>query len=180
MIADDIVGEGVLLTALGEQHVTDRYLRWMNDPRVTQYLESRYSPATLPGLADYVRSMRESTDNYFFAIVDRQTGDHWGNVKLGPINSRHLSASVGIIIGEPSAWGRGVATETISLVTRWAFAEVGLAKLTAGSYTANQGSVRAFEKAGWIVEGRQASQVVLDDGTRGDTVVLGALPEGAA
>jgi len=180
MIAEDIVGDQIVLTAVGEPHVTERYLRWMSDPQVTQYLESRYSVPTLSDLGEYVRNMRESTDNYFFAIVERATGEHWGNVKLGPINRHHLNASVGIVIGEPSAWGRGVATETLSLLSRWAFAQLGLSKLTAGSYSANGGSVRAFEKAGWAVEGRQLSQVQLADGTRDDTVVLGLRREDLA
>lgn len=177
MIADDIVGEKVRLTPVGESHVNERYVGWMSDPRVTQYLESRFLAPTLAQLGEYVESMRASTNSYFFAIIESATGEHWGNVKLGPINEHHLNASVGIVIGEPSAWGRGVATETVSLLTRWAFTELGLAKLTAGSYASNTGSVRAFEKAGWSIEGRQFSQVRLDNGSRDDTLVLGVRPE---
>lgn len=169
----------MLLTALGEAHVTDRYLRWMSDPQVTRYLESRFALPSLAGLRHYVESMRASPDNYFFAIVERSTGEHWGNVKVGPVNPHHRNASVGIIIGEPAAWGRGVATETLQLLARWAFGTLGLAKLTAGSYASNAGSVRAFEKAGWSVEGRQLSQVELTDGSRDDTVILGLRREDA-
>lgn len=179
MISEDIVGDQVLLTPVGEEHVTDRYLRWMADPQVTRYLESRFAASTLGGLSAYVQSMRASPDNYFFAIVERDTGEHWGNVKVGPVNRHHGNASIGIIIGEPSAWGRGVATETLRLLSHWAFATLGLAKLTAGSYASNVGSVRAFEKAGWSIEGRQLSQVELDDGSRDDTVILGLRREDA-
>ena len=180
MIAEDIAGDRIILTALDESFVTDRYLRWMNDPEVTRYLESRFSAQTLEGLASFVDRMRASPDNYFFAIVERATGEHWGNIKLGSLNGHHQSASVGIVIGEPSAWGKGVATEAISLVTDWAFGTLGLVKLTAGSYGVNVGSIRAFEKAGWIVEGRQAGQVMLEDGSRDDAVMLGRLAEGTA
>lgn len=177
MIAPDIVGDQILLTSVDEAHVSERYLGWMANPEVNRYLESRFTVPTLVDLGDYVQSMRESPDNYFFAIIERASGEHWGNVKLGPVNRHHRTASIGIIVGEPSAWGRGVATETIGLLSRWAFDELGLAKLTAGSYAVNGGSVRAFEKAGWRVEGLQRGQALLADGTRGDNVVLGLVPE---
>ena len=73
-----------------------------------------------------------------------------------------------------------MATEAVTAVTRWAFGTLRLAKLTAGSYASNGGSIGAFVKAGYRVEGRQLSQVELGDGTRDDVVLLGAVPEDVA
>lgn len=173
MIVPDIVGPRLTLTVLDESFVNDRYLGWMSDPAVTQYLESRWSAPTIPDLLSFVSQMRESPDNYFFAIVESESGEHWGNIKLGPVNPHHQSASVGIIIGEPAAWGKGVATESVTLLSDWALGALGLVKLTAGSYAKNVGSIRAFLKSGWVIEGTQAGQVRLDDGTRDDAVILG-------
>ena len=96
MIAGDIPSARITLTALDESRVTDRYLRWMNDPHVTQYLESRFSPATMDGLRSFVESIALSSDTYFFAIVSNVTGEHLGNIKLGPINVHHLRAPTDI------------------------------------------------------------------------------------
>jgi RimJ/RimL family protein N-acetyltransferase len=177
MIAADIVAERITLTALDDSHVTERYRRWMNDPRVTQYLESRYSTLSLDDLRGFVTAMRESAHSYFFAIMDRTTGEHVGNIKLGPINEHHLRAPIGVMIGEPDAWGKGIATEAVTAISGWAFTALGLRKLVAGSYADNVGSIRAFEKAGYRIEGRQVSEVIKTDGTRGDAITFGMTSE---
>jgi len=173
VIADEIRSERITLRILDDSHVGDRYLTWMNDLDVIQYLESRYSPASLEGLASFVTSMRESPDSYLFGIMSNETGEHLGNIKLGPINSHHLRGPVGVIIGERSAWGRGIATEAVAALSGWAFDSLGLRKLVAGSYTDNVGSTRAFEKAGFRIEGHQLQEIIKVDGTRGDVFVLG-------
>jgi RimJ/RimL family protein N-acetyltransferase len=173
MISGSIDSDTIILTALNSDHVTARYQGWMNDPRITQYLESRFSPLSLDQLSAFVEQMRESSDSYFFAIISRDTGLHVGNIKLGPIDPHHLRAPIGLVIGDASVWGRGVATEAIRALSGWAMTELGLEKLNAGAYASNRGSVRAFEKAGFRVEGRQRAEVALDDGTRDDVVLLG-------
>lgn len=173
MIADDIPGPTITLVILDSERVTERYVNWMNDIHITQYLESRFAPVTLEQLRDFVESMRQSTDNYFFAILDTATGEHIGNIKVGPINRHHLRAPIGLVVGEPSAWGKGVATTAIRMISQWAFSDLGLHKLVAGAYAANRGSIRAFEKAGFRLEGHHMSDVVLVDGTRADAVTLG-------
>jgi ribosomal-protein-alanine N-acetyltransferase len=173
MISEDLETGRILLTPLTESHVSDTYRQWLIDPEINKNLETRFDVPTLHGLRNYVTSMRSSSDSYLFGIISKKTGAHCGNIKLGPINRHHLSASVGLIIGDQNSWGKGIATEAIDLLTGWSFSTLGLRKLTAGSYQGNVGSIRAFEKCGYQIEGTQRSQVVMADGTRGDVVLLG-------
>ncbi len=78
---------------------------------------------------------------------------HIGNIRLGPINKNHKHGPIGLIIGDRDKWGIGVATEAIVLVTRFGFRELGLQKISAACYESNIGSKRAFEKAGYKIEG---------------------------
>jgi len=57
-------------------------------------------------------------------------------------------------VGRKEFWGKGVATNTISLLRDYAFSEIGLHKLTAGCYSTNLGSAKAFKKAGFELKGR--------------------------
>lgn len=179
MIADDIRTGRLVLSALDVDAVTDRYLNWMTNPRVTEFTESRFSVPTLDDLRDFVRRCRESADSYLFSIVLADSGEHVGNIKLGPVNAHHRRAAIGIIIGEESAWGKGIATEAVGALSGWAFETLDLEKLIAGIYASNVGSLRAFEKAGFTVEGRQVSEVVLHDGQRGDSLILGKVRNGS-
>lgn len=148
-----IQGERLYLREVRPSDVNETYYRWMNDPEVTAYLESRFYPNALESLADYVQGKISDHDNLFLAIVLQEGHRHIGNIKLGPINWIHRFADVALLIGEKECWGRGYATEAIRLVVTHAFQELNLHKLTAGCYIANQGSYKAFLKAGFVQEG---------------------------
>ncbi len=146
-------GGRIYLRGVRPSDVNEAYYRWMNDPEVTGYLESRFCPNSMEGLRDYVTSKLGDRDNIFLAIVVKEGDRHIGNIKLGPINWVHRFADIGLMIGEKDCWGKGYATEAIRLVVDYAFRELNLHKLTAGCYDLNEGSVKAFKKVGFEVEG---------------------------
>jgi RimJ/RimL family protein N-acetyltransferase len=141
------------LRNLSPEDVTQAYIDWMNDPEVVQFTESRFSSHSFDSISKYVEACNQDPDVFLFGIFDKETDLHIGNIKLGPINHKHSLGDIGIIIGRKEFWGKGMATEAICLMSNFAFAEVILHKLTAGCYSTNLGSARAFEKAGFILEG---------------------------
>ena len=148
-IAKAIEGERLFLRPLEIADVTARYLHWMNDPSVNQYLESRFVVQTMESLRDFVASTNQSPDNFLFGIFLKPDGEHIGNIKIGNINPHHLFADVGLIIGAENARGHGYAAEAIRLVSELAFADLGLNKLFAGMYSENPACTRAFLRAGY-------------------------------
>ncbi len=62
------------------------------------------------------------------------------------------SAEIGYWIGEPH-WGKGIATNAIELITRYAFDELKLMRIFAGVFEYNVGSMRVLEKNGFMKEG---------------------------
>lgn len=127
----------------------ENYLKWMNDPEINKYLESRFMTHTIDSLKDFVTSMNNSENNILFAIVDKESDAHIGNIKLGNIHPIHKYADIGLLIGDKNYWGRGIATNAIKLVSEFAFDELNLRKVFAGVYENNIGSIRAFEKCGF-------------------------------
>lgn len=152
--------------------VNEKYLKWMNDLEVNQYLESRFSKHSIATLTEYVKKINLNPDIYFFTICIQSNNEHIGNIKIGPVNKHHLRADIGIMIGEKKWWGKGFATEAISIVTRYAFEYLKLNRLNAGCYAANRGSARAFEKCGWTREGLLRGNALLS-GQPHDCIILG-------
>lgn len=148
-----INGQRIYLRFLTPDDATPSYLAWMHDPDVIQYLESRWSVQTLDSIRAFIKAMNDSPRDYLFGIFLKETeprsGQHIGNIKVGGINERHRFGDVGLIIGEKSAWGKGYASEAITLATQYGFDELNLNKLTAGMYEQNVGSYKAFLKAGY-------------------------------
>ena len=165
-------GNKIHLRPVTSADVGDRYIGWMNDPEVTRYLEVRFSAQTRETIAAFVQKMSGKADEPFFAICLNESGEHLGNIKLGPINPHHRTADVSLFIGEKGWWGKGIASEAIALVTRHAFEDLKLNKLKAGSYSNNEGSARAFERCGWVREGLQRSQAI-SEGKEVDVILLG-------
>lgn len=130
------------------------YLDWLQDPEILRYLEARFSSHTRASLAAYIEACRDDPRIHFWAIELEDDGRHVGNIKLGPVDEPHRRADIGIMIGDRRAWGRGIGTAAITAVADFAFGELRLHKLVAGSYAPNEGSVRAFGRAGFHVEGR--------------------------
>lgn len=168
-----ITGERLHLRRLTLDDVGEAYLRWMNDPEVIRFTETRFSRQTIESLRAFVNAS-QGPNSLLLAIVEKASGRHIGNIKVG-INSLHRFGSVGIIIGEKDCWGKGYATEAVRLLRDYAFAELKMEKLCAGCYDGNLGSVRAFEKAGFFLEGRRIGQVDFE-GRRIDVILLGCLP----
>jgi RimJ/RimL family protein N-acetyltransferase len=166
-----IVLERLTLRTLTESAADGPYLKWMQDPEIVRYLEARFATFSPDGLAEYIRFMNADPDVALFGIFVSATGEHVGNIKLGPIDRHHRVGDVGLLVGAKAHWGRGFATEAIAGLTRWAVETLGLHKLTAGCYDVNEGSRRAFLKAGWIEEGRLREQYQ-SEGKRADRILL--------
>ena len=154
-----LAGERLYLREVRPSDVNDAYYRWMNNPETTQYLESRFFPNSTESLQEYVKNFLSNKDSIFLAIVLKENHKHIGNIKMGPINWFHRLADIGVMLGEKDYWGRGYASEAISLVAEHAFKNLNLHKLTAGCYEPNQGSLKAFQKAGFEIEGKRKKHV---------------------
>jgi RimJ/RimL family protein N-acetyltransferase len=146
-------GYGLLLREVRPEDAGKRYYNWMNDEDITGYTESRFYPYSLDQIKQYVQKMDGSRDAVFLAIIEKESGKHIGNIKIGNINWIHRVADVGIIIGEKQCWGKGYATGAIRLVCDYALNKLNLHKLWAGCYENNIGSIKAFTKAGFVREG---------------------------
>lgn len=167
-----INGKRIYLREVYPRDVEKGYYRWMNDKETTQFLETRFEKWSVKKLRVYVRRIKSDPDSIFFAIVTKDGNEHIGNIKIGSINRIHKFADIGIIIGEKVFWGKGLATEAIKMVIKYAFGVLKLHKLTAGVYANNIGSIKAFRKAGFTVEGTRKSQYI-HKGVYVDSVLLG-------
>lgn len=163
------------LRTLDESAATGPYLGWMQDPEILQYLEARFSQHTPESLTSFIQSMNQNPDALLLGMFLKDDGRHVGNIKLGPVSREHLRGDIGLLIGDKTVWGRGLATEAIAALTRYAFGSLHLNRLYAGCYGGNEGSVRAFVKAGWLVEGRLPRYWRLEDGQWVDHILLGLL-----
>ena len=70
-----------------------------------------------------------------------------------------VSAEIGYWLGE-SLWGRGIATEALTAVTKEAFTRYELTRLYAVPFADHPASIRVLEKAGYVREGRMKQSAI--------------------
>ena len=84
-----------------------------------------------------------------------------------------MTGEIGYWLGE-AVWGRGLATEAVRTLSRWAFREQDFERLQATVLEWNPASARVLEKAGYVLEARLRKSIV-KDGEIIDSMVYGRL-----
>lgn len=172
-----LVCERLVLRPLVDSDCGERYCSWLRDPDVNAWLETRWVSQDIISIKNFVHSSNANPEVVLLGIFRRHDDFHIGNVKLGPINKNHSCADISYFIGERSVWGQGYATETIRLVLKFAFEQLGLHRVQAGCYAANVASARALLKSGFKAEGVWRKQLKDADGIWQDHLWFGALAE---
>jgi ribosomal-protein-alanine N-acetyltransferase len=135
------------------QHANNRNI-WMN-------LRDRFPhPYTRRDGLDFLRHVQQQRPETAFAIeVDGGAAGGIGFQLNGDVE--RVSAEIGYWLGEPF-WGRGIATEALNAVTRYAIDTHGLTRLYALPFAWNTASCRVLEKAGYTLEARLRRSAVKD------------------
>jgi ribosomal-protein-alanine N-acetyltransferase len=134
------------------EHLSQKYVDWMNDYQVNQYLESGGN-YTLEMLKDFLINV-SNQDIYFWAIKDKFDEHHIGNIKIDPINFKHGWGEYGILIGDQSYWGKGVGFEVSRAVIDFCFqGNLNLRKINLGVRAENTAAIALYNKLGFKVEG---------------------------
>jgi ribosomal-protein-alanine N-acetyltransferase len=169
----DLYGNLCQLRPLMVEHVSSNYVGWLNDPQINQYLESRFAEHTLESVRSFVSDIITNGSAWLYGIWvvsdSEPNGRHIGNIKLGTINYNHWTADIGFLIGDREYWGKGIASEAISLLVNFGFKR-GFRKITAGAYENNFGSAKAMLNAGFEVEGVRRNQIVFNGERSGVTL----------
>ena len=161
----------VVLRALERRHLAAT-LAWGNDPELRRLLD-RARPIGAEEHERWFASLAERTDTRHFAIEAGQ--QHVGNVWLAEINRRHRKAEVRIVLGL-DAVGKGCGSQALRLVTEYAFAALDLRRVYAYVLAFNPRARRAFEKAGFELEGTLRQDRLVND-TAVDVFVLGRVSD---
>jgi [ribosomal protein S5]-alanine N-acetyltransferase len=164
----------VYLRPLTPGDLNQRYLGWLNDPEVTRYTETGVFPSTPQDLERYYRNVASSKTDVMFAIVDKRSGRHVGNIKLGSIHWIHRTATMGILIGDKAFWGKGVGLEATQLMAGYGFERLNLHRINLGVFAEHTAAVRCYERAGFRIEGRLREDL-FQGGEHKDRLLMGLL-----
>lgn len=145
-----ITGPRLTLRKLKVGDVNEKYLGWMNDEKTQEYTRRRGQKMTMAELEKFIIDSENSKD-WHFAIVTNGENKHIGNIFLALVDDLNKSADISIMIGDKDEWGKGYGSEAIKLLTEFAFKELKMHRLSAGS--PNPSFNVLIKKNGWALEG---------------------------
>ncbi len=149
----NIEGELVSLGPLGKA-MLPLFQRWINDFNVQHRVGIELGPMTLEDEERWYESATAGSHSHAFAIHDRATKSLIGSTNLHAVDYRQGSAAFGIMIGEPTARGKGFGTETASLMLDYAFTILGLHSVNLTVAGFNYAGQAAYRNAGFKECGR--------------------------
>lgn len=168
-------GERVYLREVREDDLAP-LTRWWNDPATLALQQSSVRPIPGQTMADRFRLWTANTSplDTGFAVVRTDDDSLIGQTGL-KVSSNGRSAEFVIILG-PEFTSRGFGTETVRLMLRFAFAELGLHRVELRAWGYNTRAIGAYLRAGFVEEGRRRD-VTFHNGHYGDEVIMGILEQ---
>lgn len=169
-----LVGDKIYLRRINKTDLQGNYFQWLNDQEVTRWMQHGIFPNSEKEMEAFYDSTSNSRSDIVFAIILKENDRHIGNIGIHRIHPVFRSAEIGMLIGEKDCWGKGIGSAAIGLLVGHAFLRLNLNRIYAGATEQNVGSIRAFEKVGFIQEGR-ARQAYYCEGAYVDCIQLGLL-----
>jgi ribosomal-protein-alanine N-acetyltransferase len=140
-----------ILREIIEEDASETYLSWLKDPLSVKYITAAGTQNELSNLKQYIRERVGRNDVLFLGIFDATSGQHIGNLKYEPVNSELGYAIMGIMIGEVSYRGKGVAKEVITASSKWLSENRNINEILLGVHIENIPAIKAYENMGFKV-----------------------------
>lgn len=171
-----IVGENIRLRAIEREDIPC-FLRWMNDPEVTQFLLIS-SPLSKAMEEKWFERQQEipPQQGQVLAIEVFENGGwvHIGNTGLHDVDAVSRNAEFGIVIGEKDYWNRGYGRKAANLTLQHGFDNLNLHRIYLYVYETNPRGYSCYEAAGFKKEG-VLREAVYKNGTYLDLIVMSVL-----
>jgi RimJ/RimL family protein N-acetyltransferase len=148
------VGERIYLNEIRQTDITDDVMKWFEDEDLMRFYTSSRQKITKDKLLHSIEDGKAKGNLFTFGIFTIEDDTLIGTIKLGPIDQVQKTSDLVTLIGNRNFLGKGLSVEAIKLGNKLAFTEFDIRKLYGGMYESNIPSIKAYTRAGWLIEGR--------------------------
>ncbi len=170
-----ITGERVRLRPIGRGDLP--VLRvWFDDPETMRFWGI---PTPLVAedqfVADLAGRFNQFDDAGYF-MIELLDGTPIGRIEYERLDPQTRSAEVMILIGAAESRGQGYGTDAMVALLRYLFHQRNLHRVALSVIAGNDRAIRAYEKVGFVAEGRLRDDLFFD-GAYHDQLVMSILRE---
>jgi RimJ/RimL family protein N-acetyltransferase len=168
----NIVGKHVVLRA-PEMRDVELLHKWANDPALWKLLVGWHFPYSSLSTEKWVSATNNNNlSGHVFAVEVEGVG-LIGTANLVNIDWKNRNAYHGMMLGDTNARGKGLGLDTVMAIMRYAFDELGMARLDTDMIETNTRSIDFYTNScGWEIEGRRKNSFYRE-GKYFDKIVAG-------
>lgn len=141
------------LIQIGPEHI-DALFGILSQDEVTEYygMDSLSDRHIAEKMVEAFQVGFEAQRSYRWGLETKETGEFIGTIGLNNLNPGAKKSEIGYEL-HPAFWRRGLAKEAVLEVLRFSFEELGLYRMGAVTYPANEASNSMLKKLGFKQEG---------------------------
>ena len=169
-----LVGERVRLRGVRDDDLPT-LAKWEMDPGRLTTLSNRLTPPSEAAARERIAKWSTNQQNDLGLAIETLDDPPVlvGNIGLFDVRTKDREATLGIALGREYI-GRGYGTDAVRVIVDYGFREMGLHRIQLSVAPYNPAGMRAYEKAGFVEEGRHRESV-LHDGRWYDEVLMSIL-----
>lgn len=149
-----LVGDRIYLREIEISDIDEYVMEWFSDESLMKYYTNSGNKITRERLINSIHDGKNNGNLFTYGIFTNKENILIGTIKLGPINFVHKTSDLVALIGNRNYLGKGFAIDAIRLGNQLAFEVFDIRKLYGGMFESNIPSIKAYTRAGWIIEGR--------------------------
>jgi [ribosomal protein S5]-alanine N-acetyltransferase len=166
--------ERIFIQEISVEDIDDQVMSWFKDEELMRFYTSSKKEITKNDLIASIEAGRKDENLITFGLFTKENNRLIGTLKLGPVHKIHKTSDLVILIGDRNYLGKGLAVEAIQLGNKVAFEKFDIRRLQGGMYVSNIPSIKAYTRAGWIIEGRLKGYYQVD-GHNEDRILVSCL-----
>ncbi len=171
-----IITRSTIIKPISNNEITQNYISWLNDNEINRFLETRHKEQTESEVVAYINYLRNSRNCDMFAIFDKETNNHIGNLTITSFNTNNNgSVDFGIMIGNKMFRSIGIGAEVMISFIDFIFGYDSIKRISAGAASENFKSCKTLESIGFKREGVIREVFPLKNGEKCDAVHFGLL-----
>lgn len=168
----NIYGKKVILRAM-EKSDCEMVRGMFNDPEIEDLVVGWAFPVSQYAQEKWLESHYSDQKNFRFVIETAEDGPI-GIATLTDIDWKNRRATHGIKLSSKERRTKGIGTDTVMAIMRYAFDELGLHRLDGSWFDTNVASKGLYKKCGWVEEGVKR-EYIYKKGQFRDLTVVGIL-----
>ena len=163
-----------LFRSLKPSDVT-HFKKWILDKEVIRYSVTKFHKISSESqIVEWFQTTLFDSKTFQLGMTDPVSKELIGYAGIASLNEVDGNGEYFILIGDKSHWGKGIASSVTKEIVRMGFQNLNLHRIFLTASSSNPGAISAYEKAGFVHEGRMR-EAFYRNNEYSDKVVMGIL-----